>query len=64
MTKDEILEGLQAGHTLCCDRKDEPLLPWLLEYPQIENSGIIQLDEQSSVIKFWWKGAHDERTDS
>ena len=55
MTKEEVLKGLKAGRTLCCDRKDEPLLPWLLDHPNIENSGIIQVDDQSSVIKFWWK---------
>lgn len=55
MTKDEILAGLKAGRTLVVDRKDEPLLPWLLEHPDIENSGIIQVDDQSSHIKFRWK---------
>jgi len=55
MEKEEIIRGLKAGRVLNCDRRDEPLLPWLLEHPNVENSGVIQLDEQSSVIKFWWK---------
>lgn len=55
MTKDEVLAGLKAGRKLRCDRKDEPLLPWLLEHPQIDNR-FVQADEQSSYIEFWWKG--------
>lgn len=54
MTKEEILKGLKSGRRLRCDRKDEPLLPWLLKHPNIENSGIVQADEQSSYIEFWW----------
>lgn len=52
----QILAGLKAGKTLCCDRRDEPLLPWLLDHPDIANSGIVQVSDQSSHIKFWWKG--------
>ena len=55
MTKEEILSGLKSGKSLVCDRKDEPLLPWLLNHPDIENSGVQQIDSQSSGIKFWWK---------
>jgi hypothetical protein len=55
MSKDEVLRGLQVGRKLVCDRKDEPLLPWLLSHPDIENSGVRQLDDQSSIIEFWWK---------
>lgn len=54
MTKEQVLAGLKAGRTLCCDRKDEPLLPWLLSHPNIENE-FVQLDEQSSVLKFRWR---------
>jgi hypothetical protein len=54
VSKDEILKGLQAGRKLRCDRKDEPLLPWLLGHPDIGNK-FIQHDEQSSCIEFWWK---------
>lgn len=55
MTKEEVLAGLQSGRQLRCDRKDHPLLPWLLSHPNIENSGVLQADEQSSYIEFWWK---------
>jgi hypothetical protein len=55
MTKEQVLKGLQAGRILACDRKDEPLLPWLLSHPNIEHSDVIQLSDQYSVIKFWWK---------
>ena len=55
MTKDEILEGLQSGRKLRCDRRDDPLLPWLLDHPNITNGGIVQADEQSSYIEFSWK---------
>lgn len=55
MNKDEIIEGLKSGRTLCCDQKNNELLPWLLSNPDIENSGIIQVDDQYSYIKFWWR---------
>jgi hypothetical protein len=56
MSKDEVIRGLKSGRRLRCDRKDEPLLPWLLEHPQIDNSGIQQLNDQESYIEFWWRG--------
>lgn len=55
MDKEEVLAGLKAGRRLRCDRKDAPLLPWLLSHPNIENSGVIQETDQSSYIQFWWK---------
>jgi len=55
MSKDEILAGLKAGRKLRVDRKDEPLLPWLLDHPNITNSGIVQADDQYSYIEFRWK---------
>jgi hypothetical protein len=54
MSKDEILAGLRSGRKLRCDRKDEPLLPWLLDHPDIDNK-FVQADEQSSYIEFSWK---------
>lgn len=54
MTKKEILTGLQSGKRLRCDRRDAPLLPWLLEQPCIENR-FVQVDDQYSYIEFWWK---------
>lgn len=56
MTKDEILLGFKAGRRLRCDRRDEPLLPWLLEHPNIGNTGIVQVEDQYSYIEFFWKG--------
>ena len=57
MSKQEILEGLKSGRKLrfmlfmlLRDRRDEPLLPWLLSHPNIANSGIVQLDDQSSYM--------------
>ncbi len=55
MSKDEILKGLKAGRKLRCDRRDEPLLPWLMDHPDIENTGIVQVDDQYSYIEFSWK---------
>lgn len=54
MNHAEIIDGLKAGKRLRCDRRDEPMLPWLLSHPNIKNSGIVQADEQSSYIEFWW----------
>jgi hypothetical protein len=56
MNKDEVLAGLKAGKKLRCDRKDEPLLPWLLSHPNITNGGIVQADDQNSYIEFSWAG--------
>jgi hypothetical protein len=55
MNKEEIINGLKKGRRLRCDRKDEPLLPWLLNHPNIDNSGVVQQSEQSSYIEFWWR---------
>jgi hypothetical protein len=53
MTKEEVLEGLQSGRTLRVDRKDEPLLDWLLDHPDIEGH-FVQADDQYSYIEFRW----------
>lgn len=54
MTKEEVMTGLQAGRTLIVDRRDFPLLPWLLE--QVDAGVLtvqyIEYDEQSSAMKF------------
>ena len=62
MSKQEILKGLKSGRKLrfmlfmlLSDRRDEPLLPWLFSHPNIANSGIVQLDDQSSYIEFSWR---------
>lgn len=54
LTQEEILIGLKAGRKLRCDRKDDPMLPWLLAHPNIENR-LIQMDEQSSCLQFSWR---------
>lgn len=57
MNKNEILAGLKAGRKLRCDRKDEPLLPWLLAHPEIDNEFVQHpTDEQYSYIEFTWRG--------
>ena len=53
MTKDEIISGLQEGRKLRCDRKDDPLLPWLLGHPNVENR-FVEVDDQYSYVEFWW----------
>ena len=55
MSKAEILTKLQTGAKLRCDRRDEPLLPWLLSHPNIDNSGLVQESWQSGYIEFWWR---------
>lgn len=54
MTKEEVLDGLNAGRVLRCDRRDEPLLPWLLELCDdgVLECELVELDEQSSVMEF------------
>jgi hypothetical protein len=57
MTKEEIIAGLKAGKTLCVDRRDAPELEDLFE---LERQGLveqrfIEIDEQSSVVKWRWK---------
>jgi hypothetical protein len=54
VNQNEVLAGLKAGRKLRCDRKDEPLLPWLLAHPNIDNR-FVQADEQSSYIEFRWR---------
>lgn len=54
LTRDEIIEGLKAGRTLCVDRKDAPELEDLrgLEADGLVTSELVEIDEQSSVLKF------------
>lgn len=57
MTKEEIITGLKAGKTLCVDRRDAPELEDLFE---LERQGLVEqrfveIDEQSSVLKWRWK---------
>ena len=57
LTKDEMIAGLKAGRTLCVDRRDAPELPELLEMQAqgLVESHLVEIDEQSSVLKFRWK---------
>jgi hypothetical protein len=58
MTKEQIIAGLKAGGTLVQDRRDAPELEDLLE---LERQGLVtqqfvEIDEQSSVVKWRWRG--------
>jgi hypothetical protein len=57
LTKEQIVAGLKAGRTLCVDRRDAHELNDLLE---LEREGLVtqefvEIDEQSSVVKWRWK---------
>jgi hypothetical protein len=54
MTKEEAMAGLEAGRVLRCDRRDEPLLPWLLELSAkgIITNELVEVDEQYSYLEF------------
>lgn len=58
-TKDEIIAGLKAGRTLNVDRRGAPELVDLqaLEAEGLVTSKLVVIDEQSSVLKFRWKGS-------
>jgi hypothetical protein len=57
LTKEQMIEGLKAGRSLMVDRKDAPELPELLELERqgLVESRLVEFDEQSSALKFWWK---------
>jgi len=59
LAKDEMIAGLRAGCTLCVDRKDAPELPELLELETqgLVESRLVEIDEQSSVLKFRWRSS-------
>jgi len=54
LTKDKMMAGLRAGRTFCVDRKDAPELVELLELQAqgLVESRLVEVDEQSSVLKF------------
>lgn len=54
MTPEEAMAGFQAGRTLVVDRRDEPLLPWLLQQVDagVLTMKYVEYDEQSSAMKF------------
>jgi hypothetical protein len=56
LTKDELIAGLKVGRTLNVDRRDAPELPELLELEAqgLVESHLVEIDEQSSVLKFRW----------
>lgn len=56
MTQDELLSGLKEGKVCVVDRRDFPLLPYLLELERDGKvkSAVIIYDEQSSALRFWW----------
>jgi hypothetical protein len=57
LTVDQMIASLKAGRTLCVDRRDAPGLPELLEMEAqgLVESRLVEIDEQSSVLKFRWK---------
>lgn len=56
LTRDQMIEGLKAGGTICVDRIDAPELPELrkLEQEGYVKSLMVYPDSQSSVLKFYW----------
>ena len=56
-TKEQMVAGLKAGCTLNVDRKDAPELEELLELEKqgLIESRFVEIDEQSSILKFRWK---------
>lgn len=57
MSKETMIAGLRAGRTLCVDRCDAPELQELLEMEKegLVESRLVEIDEQSSVLKFKWR---------
>ncbi len=55
-SREEMIAGLMAGRTLHVDRCDAPELDDLLalEREGRVTSQLIEIDEQSSVLKFRW----------
>lgn len=65
-TKEQLIAGLRAGRTLVLDRRDAPELEDLL---QLEREGLVtqrfvQIDDQSSAIKWRWAGETGTDTDT
>jgi hypothetical protein len=56
MSKEELERGLKAGRTVVVDRGDAPELVDLLEWERqgLVKSKLVEYDEQSSALKFWW----------
>lgn len=56
-SKEELIAGLKAGKVACVDRRDAPELQDLiaLERDGLVTSQVIEIDEQSTVIKFRWR---------
>lgn len=54
-----MMIGLKAGRTLCVDRTDAPELRELLDLEEqgLVTSRVVEIDEQSTVLKFNWKEA-------
>jgi hypothetical protein len=48
------MDGFRAGRTLIVYRRDDPLLPWLLEqaHAGVLSQEYVEYDEQSSAMKF------------
>jgi hypothetical protein len=61
-SRDELLEGLEAGRTLIVQRRDDPNLPLIqsLEREGLAETRMFQIDEQSSVLKVRKAGGWDD----
>lgn len=57
LTKDRMIEGLKAGRTLNVDRRDAPELADLLDMERegLVTSRLVEIDDQSSILKFRWR---------
>lgn len=58
LTKEQMIEGLQAGRTLVVDRRDAPELPELLALQEaglVESELVENYEQQYSALKFRWK---------
>jgi len=54
-SRDDIIAGLKAGRVLNVDRCDAPELADLMELQAagLAESRLVEIDEQSSLLKFW-----------
>jgi hypothetical protein len=59
LTKEQMIKGLKAGKLLYVDRRDAPELPELLalEAEGLVKKRLVEFDEQSSALEFWWIGS-------
>lgn len=62
-TREQLIAGLSAGRLFYVDRRDAPELPELLELERqgLVKKRLVEFDEQSSALEFWWAaGSNDD----